>query len=146
VDTIRDFAITGYFRYSWSIITKDWSYIHWLKEDEKNVGDARYGIYGQDLGPSTAHILEAKKTTEVVDRDTAFLTRAYEDYKKAATLDGEDPWTCTVASSSEVPERDELYDRRTDPFQLNNIASDHPEKARELLNVLRSFMAELRDS
>jgi arylsulfatase A-like enzyme len=146
VDKVRDFAIAGYFRYSWSIITKDWSYIHWLKEDEKTVGDARYGIYGQDLGPSTAHILEAKKTAEVVDRDTAFLTRAYEDYKKAATLDGEDPWTCTVASSSEVPERDELYDRRTDPFQLNNIASVHPEKARELLDELRSFMAELKAS
>ena len=144
VTTLRNFAIAGYFRYSWSIITEDWSYIHWLKADEKTVGDARYGIYGQDLGPSTAHILEAKKTNQVEDRDTAFLTRAYEDHKKAATLDGEDQWTCTAAASSEVPERDELYDRKTDPFQLTNIAAQNPKKARELLDQLRLFMAELR--
>ena len=30
VDKVRDFAIAGYFNLSWSIITDDWSYIHWL--------------------------------------------------------------------------------------------------------------------
>ncbi len=114
VNKVRDFAIAGYFRYFWSIITPEYSFIHWLKDDEKSVADARYGIYAQDLGPSTAHILEAKKTTEVEDRNTAFLTRAYEDHKKTATLDGKDQWTCTAASSREVPERDELYDRKAD--------------------------------
>jgi len=33
---IRDFAISGYFNFSWSIIQKDCSYIHWL--DQKNIG------------------------------------------------------------------------------------------------------------
>jgi arylsulfatase A-like enzyme len=146
VDKIHDFAIAGYFHYSWSIITEDWSFIHWLKDDEKTVADARFGIYGRYLAPSTAHLREMAKANAVEDRDTAFLNKAYEAHKSAATLDGEDQWTCTSAASSEVPERDELYDRRNDPFQLNNIASQHPEKARELFDQLRLFMAELRAS
>lgn len=146
VEKVRDFAIAGYFRFSWSIITEDYSYIHWLKDDEKRIADARFGIYGQDLAASTAHILAAKKEGGIEDRDTAFLNRAYEEHKKAATLDGEDQWTCTSAASSEVPERDELYDRRNDPFQLNNIAADNKKIAEELLDQLRMFMAELKAS
>ena len=41
VEKVREFAIAGYFRYSWSIITEDWSFIHWLKDDEKSVADAQ---------------------------------------------------------------------------------------------------------
>lgn len=144
VEKVRDFAIAGYFRYSWSIITEDWSYIHWLKEEEKTVGDSRFGIYGRDLAESTAHLIEIGKTHTVEDRDTAFYSRAYEEHKKAATLDGEDQWTCTPASSREVPARDELYDRKKDPFQLNNIAAENPEMAKKMFDELRLFMAELR--
>ena len=108
------------------------------------MADARFGIYGRDLALSTAHLREVAKANAVEDRDTAFLNRAYEEHKKAATLDGEDQWTCTSAASSEVPERDELYDRKQDPFQLNNIAAQHPETAMELFEQLRLFMAELR--
>jgi len=43
-----------------------------------------------------------------------------------------------------VPESDELYDRKTDQFQLNNIIDKEPEKAKELYQQLRDFMAELR--
>ena len=144
VEKVRDFAIAGYFRYSWSIITEDWSYIHWLKEEEKTVGDSRFGIYGRDLAESTAHLIQIGKTHTVEDRDTAFYSRAYEEHKKAATLDGEDQWTCTPASSREVPARDELYDRKKDPFQLNNIAAENPEMAKKMFDELRLFMAELR--
>jgi arylsulfatase A-like enzyme len=144
VERIRDFAIAGYFRYSWSIITEDWSFIHWLKDEEKSIADSRFGIYGRDLAESTAHLLQMKKANAVEDRDTAFYSRAYEEHKKAATLDGEDQWTCTAASSGQVPERDELYDRRTDPFQLKNIASENPETAKAMFDQLRLFMAELR--
>ena len=139
VEKVREFAIAGYFRYSWSII-------HWLKDDEKSVADARFGIYGKDLGESTAHILQMKKANAVEDRDTAFYNRAYEEHKKAATLDGEDQWTCTAAASSEVPARDELYCRKDDPFQLNNVSAKHPEVAKELFEQLKLFMAELRAS
>ena len=146
VEKVRDFAIAGYFRYSWSIITEDWSFIHWLKDDEKTVADARFGIYGQDLAASTAHLRQLAKANVVEDRDTAFYNKAYEAHKKMATLDGEAQWTCTAAASTEVSERDELYDRRTDPFQLHNIAHEHKDVAKQLLDQLKLFMAELRAS
>jgi len=64
--------------------------------------------------------------------------------KEAATLDGEDQWTCTPGSVAAVPERDQLFDRKADPFQLNNIAGKDPKKASQLFETLREFMAELR--
>lgn len=144
VDKVRDFAIAGYYRYSWSLITEDYSFIHWLKDDEKSISDARYEIYGHDLGKSHAHLVEAKVEEAVEDRDSAYLNRAYEEHLKNATLDGEDQWTCTSAAISEVPERDELYDRKTDPFQLNNIAGKNKKVAEEMLATLREFMAEIK--
>ncbi|UCD58548.1 MAG: sulfatase-like hydrolase/transferase, partial [Candidatus Hydrogenedentota bacterium] len=39
VEKVRDFAISGYFNFSWSIITEDWSYINWL--DAKDINDPR---------------------------------------------------------------------------------------------------------
>ena len=41
---------------------------------------------------------------------------AQEKYKDAATLDGESQWTCTPGSVAEVPESDELYDRKNRPL------------------------------
>jgi len=43
-----------------------------------------------------------------------------------------------------VPERDKLYDRRTDRFQLKNVALENLEVAREMFDKLRLFMAEMR--
>lgn len=63
---------------------------------------------------------------------------------EAATLDGEDQWTCTAASSTEVPEKDESYSRTEDPFQLKNVITDHSETARDLFDQLREFMAEIK--
>jgi hypothetical protein len=146
VEKVRDFAIAGYFRYSWSIVTEDWSHIHWLKDDEKSIADSRFGIYGKDLAESTAHLREVAQANAVEDRDTAFYNKAHEEHTKAASLDGEDQWTCTAASSVEVPERDELYRRTDDQFQLNNLVADEPEKAAEMFEKLRLFMAELRAS
>jgi len=37
-----------------------------------------------------------------------------------------------------------VFDRKTDPFQLKNIANEHPEKAAEFYVQLREFMAELQ--
>jgi hypothetical protein len=64
--------------------------------------------------------------------------------KEAATLDGEEQWTCTPGSVAQVPERDQLFDRKADPFQLNNIAAKDPNRAKQLFDQLREFMAELR--
>ncbi len=108
VDSIRDFAIAGYYGMSWSIITEDYSYVHWLvSEDEKDKADC----------------------VEGADKEM-----------------NEDMWTCTAGAKVEMPAHNELYDRRKDPFQLNNIAKDHPEKAEELLQQLKLFVGELRTS
>ena len=64
----------------------------------------------------------------------------------AASLDGEEQWTCTPGSMATVPTSDVLFDRAADPFQLMNIADKHPKKAMELYNTLREFMAQLRTS
>ena len=56
----------------------------------------------------------------------------------------EEMWTCVQGAEVTVPEQDELYDRRADPFQLNNLAGEHPEKAKELLQQLKLYIGELR--
>ena len=62
------------------------------------------------------------------------------------TLDGADQWTCVPNSSTEVPEKDELYDRKKDPFQLHNVIDRHPDVARRLLLQLTDFMDDLKES
>ncbi len=114
---VRDFAIAGYFDFSWSIIREDYSYIHWLQER----GDSHIGT--------------------IIEEHSDVHTD-----QEASLEDAEDSemWTCTPGAEGYMPEQDELYDRRTDPFQLNNIIHEHPEKAQELLRQLKEFMAELR--
>jgi hypothetical protein len=45
-----------------------------------------------------------------------------------------------------VPEKDELYDRKGDPFQLNNVIDQHPDVAKKLFDMLRERISELRAS
>lgn len=113
VEKIRDYAIAGYYAMSWSIITEEYSYIHWLKKD---VTSAEF-----DSLLISAHPDETPKMDDSL-------------------------WTCTAGAKVEVPEADELYDRKTDPFQLHNIAAQHPEKAAELLQQLKLVIGELRTS
>ena len=55
-------------------------------------------------------------------------------------------WTCTPGSVAEIPEVNELYDRRRDPFQLNNVLDKEPEAASEIHEALMKFMLSLRAS
>lgn len=55
-------------------------------------------------------------------------------------------WTCTPGSVAVTPEGDELYDRRTDPFQLDNLLERKPDIANELYLTLRDHMLTLRTS
>ncbi len=135
VEKLRDFAVAGYYRYSASIITEDWSFIHWLRPDEKSIADSRLQIYRAGTVKSSGHL------SSLLGESISDLQRRL---KETATLDGEDQWTCTPGSVAQVPERDQLFDRRADPFQLNNIASKDPKRARELYDQLREFIAELR--
>ncbi|MHB1416079.1 MAG: hypothetical protein ACYC1C_12595 [Chloroflexota bacterium] len=61
-----------------------------------------------------------------------------------ASLDGEEMWTCTPGSVAEVPSDDELYDRKADPFQQNDVAAKNKGVTAELFDTFRDFMAELR--
>jgi hypothetical protein len=54
-------------------------------------------------------------------------------------------WSCTPGEV-QLPDQDELYDRKMDPFQLNNIITKKPEIAKELLQQLKGYMAQLRAS
>jgi len=135
VEKLRDFAIAGYFRYSASIITEDWSFIHWLRPEEKSIADSKLQIYRSGTVKTSGHLQKMMGET---------ISDLQRRLKESATLDGEDQWTCTPGSVASVPERDQLFDRKADPFQLNNIASKDPKRASKLYETLREFMAELR--
>jgi arylsulfatase A-like enzyme len=130
VDKVRDFLITGFFGQSWSIITEDWSYIHWLNpvalENSEAGGKTMFEVFD---------IEEGEVSEGIRDSQTMF------DKIKAQQ---DNQWTCVPGSLTEVPELDGLYNRHEDPFQLNNVIQQHPEKARELFDQLREFMMELK--
>lgn len=136
VDKVRDFAICGYHRYSASIITEDWSFIHWTKPDERSTIEAVNQIYASGTAETSGHLAGLVKGDNMSTR--------WVKYQSTTTLDNEEQWTCTPGSLAEVPTNDMLYDRRADPFQQINIADKDPKTARELYNTVREFMAELR--
>lgn len=107
-DKLRDFAIAGYYGMSWSIITEDYSYIHWILKEASQLD------YTSTENPGKEKM-----------RDEAM-------------------WSCTAGAKQEVPDSDELYDRRADPFQLRNIIKEQPDKAAELLRMLKLHMGELK--
>ena len=111
VDKIRDFAICGYFNFSWSIVTDEWSYVHWL--DPKQITDPKKLMTLFGIG-------RVEEKTDI--------------------------WTCTPGSVAETPTGDELYDRKKDPFQLNNLLDQRPDMGKELFQQLREHMLVLRTS
>ncbi len=139
VSKVRDFAVTGYYGASWSIITEEWSFIHWLASDTLVKSGAGILLWSNDGnndmdsggdGPSVALSMSNEALNEFIE------------YSKTMTLDGAAQWTCTPGAKVEVPAHDELYDRKKDPFQLNNIIGKHPDVAAKLLQTLKVFMAD----
>ncbi len=128
VDKVRDFAVAGYYKYSWSIINDDWSYIHWKNKQPASVLEQRKEIFQMNMTRSQDAELNAEANK----------------YKENATLDGEEQWTCTPAAVAEVRTKDELYNRRTDPYQLDNVLDEYPDVARNMLAVLNTFMSDLQ--
>jgi len=139
---VREFAIAGYHKYSWSIITEDWSFIHWVSKIHESTNAARYGIYRSNIAQSSAHLGGPEATNE----QASAVTEEMKQQLAEATRDGEDQWTCVPGSEVILPENDELYCRKTDRAQLNNVIDKHPEVAKELLRKLRTYMGELRAS
>ncbi len=139
VKKVRDFAIAGYHKYSWSIITEDWSYIHWAKNDALEM-DNMTSLHGMYAEGTLAHSHDVLNTTSF----SAGKSREELEYLSVATLDGEQQWTCTPSASSDVPARDELYNRKIDRFQFKNVIEANPEIAKKLWNQLRTFMEDLK--
>ena len=149
VDKVRDFAIAGYYDYSWSIITDEWSYIHWLQPDDDGK-TMRLKFYRANIDGSHLAAVGGKATlipelTEALSA-AAGIDPTKDRDETNCSVDGADQWTCTPGSTAQVPEKDELYSRADDPFQLNNIIDKHPEVARKLFDMLRGYISELRAS
>jgi arylsulfatase A-like enzyme len=135
VDKVRDFAISGFYEYSWAIYTDDYSYIHWRKPTDKAQGPGEWQINRSEMMKVLA--------TMMGPAQAAGIRKADERERAALGLGPDDRWVSTPASAAGVPANDELYDRKADLHQLKDIAAKHPRKAAELYNTLRDFMVGL---
>ena len=138
-----------------SLFTDEWSYIHWIPSDNSDTmardfyaasvnSDHLRAVGGKGMFEEKAKAQEAKRLADAAAGKT--VNKVQDEYKKNASLDGAAQWTCTPGSTTSVPEDDALYDRTKDMFQLNNVISQYPEKAKEMFDQLRLFMSELRAS
>ncbi len=62
VDSLRDYAIAGFYSAGWSIYTKDWSYVHWPVRDSKTKGssvDAKAHMLWEKLANDVGRTLNA---------------------------------------------------------------------------------------
>ncbi len=145
VEKVRDFAIAGYYSFSWSIITEDWSFIHWLNKLDNGED---YGAVMTQMYTGIGDMINSSgfQSAEAINAANAFESEALKLYEEQRALDQASQWTCTPGSRVDVPEGDELYDRKKDPFQLNNVIKQHPDVAENLLRTLRTFMSDLKAS
>ena len=104
VDKVRDFAIAGYYRFfSWSIITEEWSYIHWLRKQSESAVEARWSIYRAGL--KAQGCCDHLGGVEATNDDSTALTEEARQQLAEASLDGEDQWTCVPGSEAILPPR-----------------------------------------
>ncbi len=146
---IRDFAIAGYTKASAAIYTEDWSYIHWTKNDKDT--SAWMDDTSKNMEQSGSYLaasggVDLAKQQDIVGIERDAEKDAFARHQSVATLDGAEQWTCTPGAALIVPDSDELYDRKKDPFQLNNVISKHPDIAEKLYKQLRLFMGDLAAS
>ncbi|MBO4316900.1 MAG: sulfatase, partial [Mailhella sp.] len=52
VEKVRDFAIAGYNKYSWSLYNDDWSYIHWLHPEQLHTMEMAGTFYTESVDGS----------------------------------------------------------------------------------------------
>ncbi len=152
VDKVRDFSIAGYYPYSWAIFTEDWSYVHWNQPDKRNNEEMAIQFYSESIDSSHLKAVGGKGYMEEWISGFGSAAQSEQDSgqpeskKVIASLDGAAQWTCSPNSVVEIPESDELYDRRRDPFQLNNIIDQHPDVAKRMLKTLLTYMEDLANS
>ncbi len=143
VQKIRDFVISGYYGSAWAMYTEDYSFIHWVVG--KKDADSVLGLSRMTFDGVEGNETFLQKSTIASSEDTMDLD-AMAQYIHATSLDGAQQWTCTPGSKLDVPEDDQLFDRKKDPFQLKNIIKEKPEVAEELLRKLSTYMGDLKAS
>jgi hypothetical protein len=142
---VRDFAIAGYHRYSWAIYTEDWSFIHWLKGDLRDDPTMGINFYTSSIDGSHLKAVGGKSFGDAGEGMKLDLGSEVEArHKSMLSTDGAEQWTCSPGSTVEVPDEDELYDRKKDPFQLNNVIKKNPKAAEDMLRKLKLFISDLQ--
>ncbi len=157
VTSIRDYALAGYHGSGVSIYVDGWSYIHWLGRDKQDmdgfglataIGMAQASEHFKGIGAKSPAEALTGLASGLADDDSpdasAQSLDALERLRAAASADGAKQWTCTPGAKVIVPDLDELYDLKNDPFQLNNVIAKYPEKAVELLQKLNVTMSDLK--
>ena len=152
VDKVYDFAIAGYNGLSWAMYTEKWSYVHWVRiMDNDSEYRKEFFAKNQDFSHLAAVGGKSGRHTEL--ENTKMNAPKKEEVNEIearhnanASLDGEAQWTCTPSSTVDRPERDELYDRVNDPFQLHNVIAEHPDVAKRLLMQLTDYIDDLTNS
>ncbi len=139
VEKIRKYAISGYYSAAWALYTEDWSYIHWLAPQA--VVNTFAGTAMMTMDGNEADLSAGSIAVFSMEEGGAEALAAY---KKGLTLDGADQWTCTPGSTQEVPAEDQLFDRKKDPFQLNNVIHEHQDVAGKLLKTLMTAMEDFK--
>ncbi len=143
VESVRDYAIAGYYGFSWSIITEEWSYIHWIdKQEQATLASYFTAMAGEDCADGFE---EAFMPPEERAAKSNLQTEGASAYLAERSLDGAAQWSCTPATRTDVPSEDELY-HRSDKFQLNNVAKQHPDVAKALFEKLNRIMEDLKAS
>ncbi len=150
VDSIRDYALAGYYQHGWAIYTEKWSYFHWPKSNKNDMGFTIH--FTEEVGKASDYLTatggrNAATFSDMVDKQALASkdeANAFQRHIAGATTDGEAQWTCTPGSTVIVPEKDELYYRPTDPFQLHNVIDENPAIAEELYEKLLGIMEELK--
>ncbi|MBO4318506.1 MAG: sulfatase-like hydrolase/transferase, partial [Mailhella sp.] len=144
VEKVRDFAVAGYHNLSWSIITEDWSYIHWINKLEgENFRDAMGQIYATPDAAMIETGIDGLSSHGKTEKEAETPKDALEIYKDHVALDDAEQWTCNPGTRADVRGSDELYDRHNDPWQLNNVIDEYPEIASQLYTTLVNFLTSL---
>ncbi len=145
VGSIRAFVLSGYYRASVAIYTEEWSYIHWLVSQQ--LVNTVSGTSLMFINDNQSDMIKASTGRTLISATVERgAVEAMEEYKKGLTLDGAAQWTCTPGSVQKVPDEDQLFDRKKDPFQLNNVIKQHPDIAAKLLQMIEIAEQDLRAS
>ena len=151
-DKVHDFCIAGYYPYSWAIYTEDWSFVHWIPggDVDKMAKDFYAAHVNSDhlraVGGKGMFEEKVQAMKKLSDSQQLEGNKAQEHYKEGVSMDGTAQWTCTPGSSAAVPEKDELYDRKNDPFQQHNVLDKYPDVAQALFDKLRLYISDLKQS